>query len=59
MSVLFYLVGLYISEACIGVCGIKVICLFTSCNIGYHPFNFQVYGILCSLFVLLSGKLNS
>ena len=45
-------------EACIGVLGIKDICLFTSRDIGYYPFNFQGYGILCSIYSLLSGILN-
>ena len=44
-------------EACIGVLGIQDICHFTSRDIGYYPFYFQVYGILCSIFWLLSGIL--
>ena len=45
-------------EACIGVLGIQDICHFTSRDIGYFPFYFQGYGILCSIFGLLSGILN-
>ena len=41
-------------EACIGVLGIQDICHFTSMDIGYYPFYFQGYGILCSIFWLLS-----
>ena len=44
-------------EACIGVLGIQDICHFTSRDIGYYPFYFQGYGILCSIFWLLSGIL--
>ena len=40
-------------EACIGVLGIQDICHFTSRDIGYYPFYFQGYGILCSIFSLL------
>ena len=47
-----------IVEACIGVLGIQDICHFTSRDIGYYPFYFQGYGILCSIFSLLSGILN-
>ena len=47
----------YITEACIGVLGIQDICHFTSRDIGYYPFYFQGYGILCSIFWLLSGIL--
>ena len=47
-----------INEACIGVLGIQDICLFNSRDIGYYPFYFQGYGILCSIFSLLSGILN-
>ena len=46
------------SEACIGVLGIQDICHFTSRDIGYYPFYFQGYGILCSIFWLLSGILS-
>ena len=46
------------SEACIGVLGIQDICHFTSRDIGYFPFYFQGYGILCSIFGFLSGILN-
>ena len=45
-------------EACIGVLGIQDICHFTSRDIGYFPFYFQGYGMLCSIFGLLSGILN-
>ena len=38
-----------IGEACIGVLGIQDICHFSSRNIGYFPFYFQGYGILCSI----------
>ena len=31
---------------------------FTSRDIGYFPFYFQGYGILCSIFGLLSGIMN-
>ena len=48
----------YSKEACIGVLGIQDICHFTSRNIGYFSFYFQGYGILCSIFGLLSGILN-
>ena len=48
-----------ISEACMGVLGIQDICHFTSRDIGYFPFYFQGYGILCLiLFGLLSRILN-
>ena len=46
-----------IKEACIGVLGIQDICHFTSRDIGYYPFYFQGYGILDSIFSLLSGIL--
>ena len=36
-----------VNEACIGVLGIQDICHFTSRDIGYYPFYFQGYGILC------------
>ena len=45
-------------EACIGVLGIHDICHFTSRDIGYFPFYFQGYGIVCSIFGSLSGILN-
>ena len=45
-------------ETCIGVLGIQDICHFTSRDIGYFPFYFRGYGILCSIFGLLSGILN-
>ena len=48
----------YKDEACIGVLGIQDICHFTSRDMGYYPFYFQGYGILCSIFSLLSGILN-
>ena len=38
-----------IEEACIGVLGIQDICQFTLRDIGYFPFYFQGYGILCSI----------
>ena len=42
-----------------GVLGIQDICHFTSRDIGYFPFYFQGYGILCLiLFGLLSRILN-
>ena len=37
------------NEACIGVLGIQDICYFTSRDIGYFPFYFQGYEILCSI----------
>ena len=46
-----------LSEACIGDLGIQDICHFTSRDIGYYPFYFQGYRILCSIFWLLSGIL--
>ena len=57
---MLYTVGLEhcIYEACIGVVGIQDICHFTSRDIGYFPFYLQGYGILCSIFGLLSGILN-
>ena len=48
-----------LSEACIGVLGIQDICHFTSRDIGYYPFYFQGYGILGSIFSLLSGILKN
>ena len=39
------------------VLGIQDICHFTSRDIGYYIFYFQGYGILCSIFWLLSGIL--
>ena len=36
-------------EACIGALGIQDICHFTSRDIGYFPFYFQGYRILCSI----------
>ena len=44
-------------EACIGVSGIQDICHFTFRDIGYYPFYFQGYGILCSIFWLPLGIL--
>ena len=54
----------YNNEACIGVLGIHDICHFTSRDIGFFPFYFQGYGILCSisgilLFFLQSIKIQS
>ena len=46
-------------EACIGVLGIQDINHFTSRDIGYYPFYFQGYGILCSIFWLLSGSVHN
>ena len=46
-----------ILEAGIGVLGIQDICHFTSRDIGYYPFYFQVYGVLDSIFLLLPGIL--
>ena len=37
------------NEACIGVIGIQDIGHFTSRDIGYYPFYFQGYRILCSI----------
>ena len=36
-----------IKEACMGVLRIQDICHFTSRDIGYYPFYFQGYVILC------------
>ena len=47
-----------INEACIGVLGIQDICHFTSRDIGYYPFYFQGYRILCLIFSLLPGILH-
>ena len=47
----------YSGGACIEVLGIQDICHFTSRDIGYYQFYFQGYGILCSIFWLLSGIL--
>ena len=47
-----------IIKACIWVLGIQDICHFTSRDIGYYPFYFQGYRILCSMFLLLSGIFN-
>ena len=44
-------------EACLGVLGIQDMSHFTSRDIGYYPFYLQGYGILCSIFWLLSGIL--
>ena len=41
-----------------GVLGIQDICHFTSRDIGYFPFYFQGYGILCLIFGLLCRILN-
>ena len=41
------------NEACIGIIGIQDICHFTSRDIGYYPFYFRGYRILCSISVLL------
>ena len=48
-----------IDEAYIGVLEIQGICHFTSRDMGYYPFYFQGYGILCSIFMLLSGILET
>ena len=45
------------AEACIGVLGIQDICHFTSRDIGYYPFYFHGYRILCLIFSLLPGIL--
>ena len=45
-------------EACIGVLGIQDICHFTSRDIGYYPFYFQGYGILCSIFFVTSRDID-
>ena len=50
--------GHWTYEACMGVLGLQDICHFTSRDIGYYPFYFQGYGILCSIFWFLSGILN-
>ena len=47
-----------ICESCIGVLGIQDICHFTYRDLGYYPFYFQGYGILWSIYTLLSGILN-
>ena len=46
------------NEACLGVLEIQDISHFTSRDIGYYPFYFPGYGILCSIFELISGILN-
>ena len=43
---------------CIGDLVIQNICHFTSRDIGYFPFYFQGYRILCLIFSLLPGILN-
>ena len=43
------LVSNFIEEACIGVLGIQDIGHFTSRDIGYYPFYFKGYRILCSI----------
>ena len=50
-NVHFHKIGAFkvIYEACIGVIGIQDICHFTSRDIGYYPFYFQGYRILCSI----------
>ena len=45
-------------ETCVGILGIQDICHFAARVIGYYPFYFQGYGILCSIFWLHSGILN-
>ena len=47
------------NEDCIEVLGIQVISHCTSRDMGYYPFYFQGYWILCSTFCLLSGILAS
>ena len=47
-----------LNEVCIGVLGIQDICHFISRDIGYYPFYFQGYRILCLIFSLLPGILN-
>ena len=42
------------SETCIGVLWVQDICHFTSRDMGCIPFYFQGYGILFSIFCLLS-----
>ena len=46
-------------EACIGVLGIQGICHFTSRDIGYFPFCFQGYVILCSISGILQFSLQN
>ena len=48
------------NEACIGVLGIQDICHSNSRDIGYNPFYFQGYGILCSItgILLFSSTIN-
>ena len=48
-----------IVEADIGVLVIQCICHFTSRDMGYYPFYFHGYEILCSKFMLLSGILET
>ena len=57
-QVLIFVIYSGIREACIGVLGIQDICHFTSRDIGYYPFYFQGYGMLCSIFSVLPGILN-
>ena len=57
LCMLHRLIWVFTDEACIGVLGIQDICHFTSRDIGYYPYYFQGYGILCSIFWLLSGIL--
>ena len=52
VTLVLYYRGLY------RVLGIQDICHFTSRDIGYYPFYFQGYRILCSIFSLLPGILN-
>ena len=46
-----------LTEACIAVLRIQGICLSTSRDIGYYPFYFQGYGILCSIFLFTFGDI--
>ena len=48
----------FIIEACIGVLGIQDICHFTSRDMGYFPFYFQGYRILCSIFLPTSRDID-
>ena len=51
-------IPLCINEVCIGVLGIQDICHFTSRDMGYFPFYFQRYRILCSVFLPTSRDID-
>ena len=38
-------------RACIRILGIQAICHLNSLDMGYYPFYFQGYGILCSIYL--------